>query len=96
MDIFLGGGDVLSVGMGHKPGDPPPSGYGDWHEWAAVQTKAGLKQDTCPVCGLYKFPQELSERVVTTTGNTRKDGRGQSVMVTKRVCLKCDVKDLNQ
>ena len=26
----------------YKPGDPPPTGYLEWHEWAEVQRKAGL------------------------------------------------------
>jgi len=42
-----------------SPGVPPPTGYLDWHEWARVQDKAGLRQKTCTVCGRYRFPQEL-------------------------------------
>lgn len=30
----------------------------EWHEWAKAQAKAGLKQSQCPVCHLWKFPQE--------------------------------------
>lgn len=41
-----------------KPGDPPPSGYLDWHEWARVQHKAGLRQKQCRECGLWRYPQE--------------------------------------
>lgn len=41
-----------------KPGDPPPDGYLQWHEWARVQHKNGLKQRKCRVCGLWRFPQE--------------------------------------
>lgn len=41
-----------------KPGDPSPSGYAAFHEWAAVQSKAGIKQLRCPTCGLWRFPQE--------------------------------------
>lgn len=44
----------------YKPGDPRPEGYMDWHEWARVQTKAGLRQVRCGVCSKWKFPQELS------------------------------------
>ncbi len=40
------------------PGDPPPAGYCDWHDWAEVQMKAGLKQRRCWKCGLWRFPQE--------------------------------------
>jgi hypothetical protein len=41
-----------------KPGDPPPSGYNNWHAWARVQDRAGLKQRRCWKCGLWRFPQE--------------------------------------
>jgi hypothetical protein len=44
----------------YKPGDPPPGGYLNWHAWAEVQDKAGLRQKQCSRCGLWKFPQELS------------------------------------
>ena len=41
-----------------KPGDPPPTGYLEWHEWAEVQRKAGIKQSMCTRCGLWRTPQE--------------------------------------
>jgi hypothetical protein len=41
-----------------KPGDPPPGGYLQWHEWARVQYKAGLRQLKCRVCGKWKFPSD--------------------------------------
>jgi hypothetical protein len=40
-----------------KPGDPPPEGYLDWHEWARVQAKAGLRQAR-RACGHWHFPHE--------------------------------------
>jgi hypothetical protein len=40
-----------------KKGDPPPDGYMDWHAWAEVQYKAGLRQNRCR-CGKWLFPQE--------------------------------------
>lgn len=43
-----------------KPGDLPPSGYLNWHAWAEVQDKAGLRQKQCSRCGLWRFPQELN------------------------------------
>ncbi len=49
----------LDVSGNHKPGDPPPEGYIDKAEWAAVQMKAGLKQRRCWSCGLWRFPQEV-------------------------------------
>lgn len=47
--------DIMPI---FKAGDPAPSGYNEWHEWARVQLKAGLRQKRCPMCGLYRFPQE--------------------------------------
>ncbi len=43
---------MLDVGGEYKPGDPPPDGYCDWHEWADVQAKAGLKYKgvVCKAC----------------------------------------------
>lgn len=48
----------LLVGKKWKAGDPPPSGYLDWHEWAGVQHRAGLRQLRCADCGKLRFPQE--------------------------------------
>ena len=42
-----------------RPGDPPPSGYMAWHDWAYAQHKAGLRQRQCPECQLWLFPQEF-------------------------------------
>jgi len=42
----------------HAPGDPPPAGYVNWHEWAEIQIEAGLKAKRCDKCGLWKFPQD--------------------------------------
>jgi hypothetical protein len=44
-----------------RPGSQPPSGYVSWHTWAGVQFRSGLRQKRCPTCGLYRFPQEMSE-----------------------------------
>ena len=41
-----------------KPYDPRPLGYVEFFEWARVQAKAGLRQKRCPVCRLWRFPQE--------------------------------------
>jgi ribosomal protein S27AE len=46
----------------YKPGDPRPDGYLNWHAWAEVQDKAGLRQKRCNRCGLWRFPQELNGR----------------------------------
>jgi hypothetical protein len=48
----------ISIGGTYKAGDQPPKGYNDWHEWARVQHKAGLRQRWCSHCGKWKFPQE--------------------------------------
>lgn len=45
----------------YKSGDPAPSGYSDWFEWAKVQHRGGLRQKRCGGCLKYWFPQELSE-----------------------------------
>jgi hypothetical protein len=48
----------LQIAGEYKPGDPPPDGYAEWHEWARVQLRGGLRQRKCRVCGLFRFPQE--------------------------------------
>jgi hypothetical protein len=40
-------------------GSQPPSGYVQWHEWAAAQHRGGLRQQQRKCCGLWKFPQEV-------------------------------------
>jgi uncharacterized OB-fold protein len=42
----------------YKVGDPCPKGYIQWHEWAKVQHRGGLRQAKCPKCGLWLFPQQ--------------------------------------
>jgi len=44
----------------YKPGDPPPKGYNDWHAWAEVQEKAGLRQVQCSRCSKWNYPQEIA------------------------------------
>jgi len=44
----------------YEPGDMPPKGYLQWHEWARVQNRAGLKQVRCCRCGKWRFPQEMA------------------------------------
>ena len=50
----------------YQPGDPPPDGYIEWHGWADVQRRAGLRQRQCELCRLWHYPQELSGRTVRT------------------------------
>lgn len=45
-DVFfewLGRPAVLTIAGEYQPGDQPPLGYCDWHTWAEVQNKAGLR-----------------------------------------------------
>lgn len=48
-----------------KPGDKPPSGrldtYLNWHEWADVQRRAGIRQSQCSACGRWITPQERED-----------------------------------
>lgn len=71
----------------YKPGDDPPDGLIDWYGWAEVQHKAGLRQEKCPWCALWKYPQELSGETVTVRATDRK-GKVTSEGV-QRVCKKC-------
>ena len=69
----------------YKPGDQAPEGYLAWHERAEVQHKAGLRQKQCGRCGLWRYPQELSDQIDRVEMQSRK---GQ-VTVSTVVCLKC-------
>lgn len=53
----------ISIVPQFKAGDPPPSGYNQWHEWAAVQYKSGLRQKRCETCKRYFFAQEMQDGV---------------------------------
>ncbi len=33
----------LTLSPDFKPGDPEPTGYLEWHAWAEVQHKSGIK-----------------------------------------------------
>jgi hypothetical protein len=70
----------------YKPGDLPPKGYLQWHEWAEVQRKAGIKQVQCPTCGKWQTPQELSTHEVRWTG---KDRRGKAIHQSAFQCAQC-------
>lgn len=80
------GGAIVTMSPGFKAGDPAPTGYLDWHEWAGVQRKAGLRQTQCPKCAKWQFPQELSTQEVSYgTTNMRK----------AFLCLECVVNALD-
>jgi hypothetical protein len=81
---------IIHVSFEHqcKPGDPPPEGYMAWHQWAQTQYNSGLRQRTCPNCGLWKFPQEFSESTLKTEFM---DGSGRKITDGKHVCIECAV-----
>jgi len=43
----------------YRPGDPEPSGYIEWHDWARVQYAAGIRQQRCRMCRRWYFPAQL-------------------------------------
>lgn len=70
-------------------GTLPPTGYNEWHEWAEIQHRAGLRQVQCGFCGLWKFPQELSSiKHMSRVWDSR--SRGNQVMIPYRKCHKCE------
>ena len=69
-----------------QPGDLPPKGYLEWHEWAEVQRKAGIKQVECGGCGKYKTPQELTGHLRVTEA---KDKKGNVVFIREPICNEC-------
>lgn len=70
----------------YKPGDPAPTGYMDWHEWAEVQHKAGLRQERCGRCCKLGYPQELSAKKDISYPQRRD---GTKVRMVSPVCLAC-------
>lgn len=73
----------------YQPGDLPPEGYLQWHEWAEVQRKAGIRQVECPTCALWQTPQELSTHEIKWTGKNRK---GIELHFSAFQCSKCFAK----
>ena len=64
----------------------------DFHEWAAVQHKAGLRQKQCARCSLWRYPQEWSELKEVSyarTGRGANRGGGRKVKVVSPVCKEC-------
>lgn len=76
----------ITVMPEYKPGDQAPEGYLQWHEWAEDQYKSGLRQKECGKCGKWKFPQELSQKTITCTLNSREG----DVIEQYPICLKCE------
>lgn len=79
----------LDVTPDFKVGDPCPDGYIARQEWAAVQMKAGLKQEQCGSCNRWKFPFEMSDRVESLKCMT---SRGEPHLLTWKLCLECSAK----
>lgn len=76
----------LLVTLSYQPGDLPPEGYLQWHAWADVQHRAGIKQVECPTCGLWRTPQELGTREVRWSV---RDRRGREIPQSAFQCAKC-------
>ncbi len=49
---------MLDAERARGVGTQPPVGYMQWHYWAERQHRAGLRQRRCPICKLWRFPQE--------------------------------------
>lgn len=78
---------LVTMSPGFKVGDQAPEGYLDWHEWAEIQHKGGLRQVQCPKCGKWQYPQELSTREIESKVLV---SRARVPRITKAfVCLKC-------
>lgn len=57
---FGGTPALLTVSGDYKPGDPPPTGYSAREDWFWIQKRAGLRQQECPRCRRWCFPQQLA------------------------------------
>lgn len=71
-----------------RPGDPQPvgAGYLEWHEWADVQRKAGIKQTECPKCCKWFCPQDLSDKTHVYTLTNR---YGEEIRASAKLCKGC-------
>jgi len=74
----------------YKPGDQAPEGYLEWHEWAEVQHKAGLRQKQCGRCGLWHYPQQLSATVDRTEVTGLRKRQPFRRTLEAPVCNDCD------
>jgi hypothetical protein len=77
---------IVLITPDFEVGSQPPTGYLAWHEWAETQSKAGLKQSECGVCGSWNFPQELSGNKLK---QSLKTANGKTKIVEAEVCKKC-------
>lgn len=88
----------ISIAGDYKPGDPPPAGYCNWHEWAQIQHRAGLRQKQCDNCGRWRYPQEIAESHMEkqVTYRTKKDSMLEENPIERMVevstCNECHAK----
>lgn len=73
----------------YKPGDMPPEGYLQWHAWADVQRKAGIKQEKCGECGLWRSPQELAGKKIVHLQWVIMDGKLFERPTEYSICKQC-------
>ena len=85
---------ILEVAGDYKPGDPEPDGYIDRSEWAKVQLKAGLRQKRCGRCGLWFFPQQLSDKTDVMFASKTKYGP-RNIRLETAICSNCASKLTN-
>lgn len=78
-----------------KVGDPCPHGYVARQEWAEVHYNAGLRQKECCACMRWKFPHELSEKVLESFAY-RDSALTQPFQIISRICLECESKRASQ
>ena len=57
MQMGLGWSGCLLVTPLFRVGDPRTEGYLEWHEWARIQYRGGLRQ-TRGADGKWRFPSE--------------------------------------
>lgn len=83
-------GGIVCVTKTYKPGDQPPDGYLEWYEWAEMQRKAGIKQVQCISCGIWKTPQELSDKKINWIVT---NSLGIKIKQSGSVCNACENKN---
>ena len=57
-DVFLRD-MVLTLAGEYTADSDVPSGYLDWHQYAATMQHLGIRQIRCGQCKLYSWPKEL-------------------------------------
>lgn len=70
-------------------GDPCPEGYIARQEWAEVHHAAGLKQEMCSHCRKWKWPHELTDKLLRSTAY-RDKAMTKPVEIVSRICVECD------